>query len=231
MKPASESGGRRPEELTRREALAALGVGAAGAYGVDGTTWERFVRRQDQAPRFFTAEEMQTVRALMDMIIPRDEKSGSATDSGAHAYADFVVSERDNRYQTAFRDGLAWFDAQARQRFGRRFHESAEADRAAIVELVAWPARAAAEHRTQVDFFNRLRDLTASGFFSSRMGVEDLGYQGGVFNPVWRGAPPEALAELGLSYAEWDAKYGGTGAPGRRGTAAPRPPSTPRPRP
>ena len=62
--------------------------------------------------------------------------------------------------------------------------------------------------KPQGEFFNRLRDLTGSAFFSSKMGVHDLGYMGNVPNPDWQGAPKAALDELGVSYAEWDRKYG-----------------------
>ncbi len=109
-------------------------------------------------------------------------------------------------------------------RFNKTFVQAAEAERVQIVELVAWPARAAADLASQVSFFNRLRDLTASAFFSSRMGVEDLGYIGNVFNPNWQGAPEAALRELNVSYAEWDAKYGQAGrrAGGQGGQAGRR---------
>jgi len=73
---------------------------------------------------------------------------------------------------------------------------------------VAWPARTASALKPQGEFFNRLRDLTGSAFFSSKMGVHDLGYVGNVPNPNWQGAPRAALEELGVSYAEWDKKYG-----------------------
>lgn len=49
-------------------------------------------------------------------------------------------------------------------------------------------------------FFNRFRDLTASGFFSSRMGSEDLRYTGNAAQPEWTGCPDAALARLGVSY-------------------------------
>ena len=50
-----------------------------------------------------------------------------------------------------------------------------------------------------VAFFNRFRDLTASGFFSSEMGWKDVRFVGNVFNPGWNGCPPEAMTKLGVS--------------------------------
>ncbi len=188
-----------------------MGVGALAAYGVGTPSWDKFkslTASGQQAATFFSAAETAMLRVLVDLIIPRDAKSGSATDSGAIPYMDFVVGDGSERSKQAWRDGLKWFDDESGRRFNKSFTQAAEAERTQILDLVAFPARAAAELRPQVDFFNRLRDLTASAFFSSRMGVEDLGYLGGVVNIEWTGAPPAALRELGVSYAEWDAKYG-----------------------
>lgn len=195
----------------RREAIASMGAGLLGAYGVGSPTWERYQRLladRQQAATFFTAAETALLGALADIIIPRDAKSGSATDSGAIPYMDFVVGDGSERSKQTWRDGLRWYDEEAGRRFNKTFVQATAAERTQIVDLVAFPARAAAELRPQVEFFNRMRDLTASAFFSSRMGVEDLQYLGGVVNMTWTGAPAEALRELGVSYAEWDAKYG-----------------------
>ena len=212
-----QTGGR---EVNRREALGVMG---AAAYGVGSPAWERFKRLAvsgQQSARFFTDSERALLGIIIDMIIPRDAKSGSATDAGSLDYIDFVVGDSSPRTQQAYRDGLRWYDEEATRRFNKTFGQASEAERGQIVDTVAWPARAPAELRPQVEFFNRLRDVTATAFFSSRMGVEDLPYLGGVFNPDWQGAPPEALRELGVSYAEWDAKYGR--ADGRTGGRAGR---------
>jgi hypothetical protein len=51
-----------------------------------------------------------------------------------------------------------------------------------------------------VTFFNRARDMTAAGFFSSAMGWQDIGYIGNVAVPNWQGCPKPALDKLGVSY-------------------------------
>jgi hypothetical protein len=198
------------EAIDRREAIK---VGVLAGYGLASPQLWRFQRILQQGPyqwRFFTAPELETMRVLAGIIIPRDERSGSATDAGTVEYADFALSESGERDRQAWHDGFQWLDAECGRRFaGRRFVECAETERAAVLDDIAWPRRAREEMRTGVEWFNRVRDLVGAGFFSSRMGVEDLGYQGGVFVPEWRGAPEEALRELGLSYDEWDRRYGG----------------------
>ncbi|HEY2806584.1 MAG TPA: gluconate 2-dehydrogenase subunit 3 family protein [Gemmatimonadales bacterium] len=215
---------------TRRDAIASMGAGLFGAYGVGTTSWEKYrklVEGGQQPARFFSDAETATLRVLADMIIPRDAKSGSATDSGAIEYMDFVAGDSSPRTRQIWHDGIQWFNDESNRRFGKPFAQAADTERSQIFDLVAWPARASADLHTQVDFFNRLRDLTASAFFSSRMGVVDLDYKGGVFNPGWNGAPDAAARELGVSYAEWDAKYGRDGRDGRDGGA--RAPHTPHP--
>jgi len=139
------------------------------------------------------------------MIIPRDERSGSATDAGVPEFMDFMMIDRPNG-QKWMRPGLAWIDAQSTTRFGKPFADAAQSQREAILNDIAWPARAPASMADGVGFFNRFRDLTSSGFWSSQIGVKDLKYQGNVFAPDWTGCPPAALNKLGVTYAKFDRK-------------------------
>ena len=149
------------------------------------------------APAFFTEHEYATVRMLAELVIPRDGRSGGALDAGVPEFMDFILNENPGM-QTGLRGGLAWLDGESRGRFGREFVELADGERRAILDDIAWPARARPEFSQGVAFFNRFRDLTASGFFSSQIGVEDLRYIGNQVVGEWNGCPPEALAKLGV---------------------------------
>jgi hypothetical protein len=148
-------------------------------------------------PKFFTPHEWATVRLLVDTIIPKDDRSGSATDAGVPEFMDFMMNDQPNR-QTAMRGGLAWIDLQCQDRFDKMFVDCTAEQRAAVLDDIAWPQKAKPEFSHGVAFFNSFRDLTASGFWSSKMGVEDLKYMGNVMNPSWNGCPPEALKKLGV---------------------------------
>jgi gluconate 2-dehydrogenase gamma chain len=150
-------------------------------------------------PKHFTPHEWDTVRLLVDLIIPKDERSGSATDAGVPEFMDFMLGD-DPDLETPTRGGLAWLDHECDDRFGKTFLGASEAERTAVLDDIAWPKRAKPEHAAGVAFFNSFRDLTASGFFSSRMGVQDLRYIGNTVVAEWKGCPPEALAKLGVSY-------------------------------
>ncbi len=175
-----------PEVEEARKAV----LGARAAAAASGTAFE---------PAFFTAHEWRTVRILVDLIIPADARSGSATDAGVPEFMDFVLTDQPDR-QTAMRGGLAWLDTECRERFGRVFADCADGERAQVLDDIAWPARARPEHSHGVSFFNAFRDLTANGFWSSRTGIADLDYRGNTFVAEWTGCPPEALRKLNVRY-------------------------------
>jgi hypothetical protein len=150
---------------------------------------------------FFTDHEWETVRTLVDMIIPADERSGSATDAGVPEFIDFVVSDQANR-QTPIRGGLRWLDGECHERFAKTFVESSDAERRQVLDDIAWPARARPEFSHGVAFFNSFRDLTAGGFWSSRTGIDDLQYTGNTYVAQWDGCPPAALQKLGVRYSD-----------------------------
>ena len=212
--PESEHGALR-KDMSRRDALQLLAALPVAAF----LSWptaeqekaRRFVDNALQsaaqgtpfAPKFFTPAEFRTVRVLADMIIPRDDRSGNASDAGVPEFMDFTATDRP-KYQKWMRPGLAWIDAQSNTRFGKPFADATESQRSAILNDIAWPARAPASMADGVTFFNRFRDLTATGFWSSQIGVKDLKYQGSLFAPDWNGCPPAALQKLGVTYAKFD---------------------------
>ena len=154
-------------------------------------------------PTFFTAHEYATVRVLVDIIIPKDGRSGSATDAGVPEFMDFMMADRERNdqadRQTPMRGGLAWIDRQCEDRFDKRFLECTAPERTAVLDDIAWPAKAKPEFARGVAFFNSFRDLTAAGFFSSKTGVTDLQYMGNVMVAEWKGCPDEALKKLGVT--------------------------------
>lgn len=152
-------------------------------------------------PKHLTAHEWDTVRVLVDLILPKDERSGSATDAGVPEFMDFMLGD-DPDLETPIRGGLAWVDHECDDRFGNTFVDASEAERRAVLDEIAWPRRAKPEHVTGVEFFNSFRDLTASGFFSSKLGVQDLRYLGNAVVLEWQGCPPEALTKLGVRYED-----------------------------
>jgi hypothetical protein len=153
-------------------------------------------------PKFFTAHEYATVTMLADLIIPKDDQSGSASDAGVPEYIDFSLSDtfadQPDR-QTAMRGGLQWLDRECRTRFQKNFVEATSAQRTEVLDDIAYPKKAKPELSHGVRFFTQFRDFVATGFFTSKIGIADLRYIGNV--PFqWDGAPAEVLQKLGVSY-------------------------------
>jgi hypothetical protein len=150
-------------------------------------------------PTFFTATEFKLVSVLSDIVIPKDDRSGSATDAGVPEFMDFMMIDQPAR-QVAMRGGLAWLDVECQKRFDKTFLGCTDAERTAVLDDIAWPSKAKPEFAHGVAFFTNFRDLTASGFWTTRMGIDDLQYMGNRSVARWNGCPDAALKKLGVSY-------------------------------
>ena len=146
--------------------------------------------------QFFTDHEFETVRQLSNMVIPADERSGNAEDAGVPEFIDFMMLDRPSN-QTPMRGGLSWLDVQCRRMFDKNFIDCNRQQKEQILDKIAYPDEAAPEMQAGVNFFNDFRDLVATGFWSSKMGIEDIGYIGNKPNN-WQGCSHEALAHVGL---------------------------------
>lgn len=148
--------------------------------------------------QFFTEHELATVTVLGDLIIPADERSGSASDAGTPAFIEFMMKDQP-QHQVGMRGGLRWLDTRCSQRFGSNFVGCSEAQQKEILDRIAYPEQATPEMSQGVNFFNNFRNFVATGFFTSEIGIADLEYMGNQPN-VWQGSPPEVLDRLGVSY-------------------------------
>jgi gluconate 2-dehydrogenase gamma chain len=159
---------------------------------------ERF--KKLSAEQFFTDHEMVTIALLADIIIPKDGVSGSATDAKVPAFIEFIVKDMP-RHQVPMRGGLKWLDLQCLKRFNNAFSDCTSDQQLTFVEEIAWPEKAKPSMKQGVSFFNLMRDLTATGFFTSQIGIKDLGYAGNKPNQ-WNGVPQDVLDQYGVKYDE-----------------------------
>lgn len=149
---------------------------------------------------FFDEHEMKTITVLANIIIPADDHSGSAEEAGVPQFIHFMSNDKPD-LQTPLRGGIKWLDLQCIKRYNNAFTDCNDSQKIEMVEEIAWPEKAKPEMGQGVAFFNMMRNLTASGFWSSKIGVADIGYKGNV--PFqWNGAPKEVLDKLGVAYDE-----------------------------
>jgi gluconate 2-dehydrogenase gamma chain len=159
---------------------------------------ERYKKLTDE--KFFTEHEMATITILVDIIIPKDDVSGSATDAKVPEFIEFIVKDMPN-HKTPMRGGLKWLDLQCINRYSDAFKNCSAQQQMELIDDIAWPEKAKPGMEQGISFFNRLRDLTATGFYTSEIGIKDIGYVGNRPNQ-WDGVPQEVLDQYGLKYDE-----------------------------
>jgi hypothetical protein len=145
---------------------------------------------------FFTTHEMATITVLGDIIIPKDDRSGSASDAKVPEFIEFIVKDMPD-HQLPMRGGLKWLDMQCLSRYSNAFKDCSAQQQIEMVNEIAYPEKAKPDMKPGVAFFDRMRSLTASGFFTSKIGIEDLGYVGNRPNR-WEGVPADIIKQYGL---------------------------------
>lgn len=170
------------------------------ALNYDRTDDEKAYHKKLIAETFFTKHEMATITLLSDIIIPRDEVSGSATDAKVPEFIEFIVKDK-TEHQTPMRGGLRWLDLQSNKQFGKPFTDVSAQQQLQLVDQIAYPAKAKPDMKQGVAFFNLMRNLTATGFYTSQIGIKDIGYVGNTPNQ-WNGVPADVLKQYNLAYTE-----------------------------
>jgi len=163
-----------------------------------------YISKLNAGAAFFTAHEMKVITLLGDIIIPKDAVSGSASEAKVPDFIEFIVKDMPE-HQTPIRGGLRWLDMQCFRQFNQSFTDITDQQRLTMVDQIAYPEKAAPDMKFGVSFFNKMRDLVTTGFYTSEMGVKDLGYMGNVPNQ-WNGVPDDVLKQYGYAYSERELK-------------------------
>ncbi len=164
------------------------------------TAEEKLVDEKLIGETFFSDKEKKMVSVLSDIIIPKDDVSGSATEAGVPDFIEFMMKDYP-KFQTPMRGGLMWLENKSIRDYDKSFTDLSHEQQTALVEKIAWPDKAEQEDKNGVKFFNLIRNLTCTGFFTSEMGIKDIGYVGNRPNQ-WDGVPEDVLKKYGLSYDE-----------------------------
>jgi hypothetical protein len=157
-----------------------------------------------EAEKFFTPSEIATIAILADIIIPKDEVSGSASDAKVADFIEFIVKDKPE-HQTPLRGGLRWLDMRSLGKFEKPFKDLEEKQQLEIVDAIAYPKKAKEEDKQGVAFFTLMRNLTITGFYTTEIGFKDIGYVGNRPNQ-WNGVPDDVLKQYNLAYTEKELK-------------------------
>ena len=142
-------------------------------------------------PKFFDAQQYRTLQALCETIFPADADSGGAIEAGAPEFIDLLTSENEE-YKVTLAGGLKWLDSTCATRFTRAYLDCTAEQQREILDLIAYRRSAEQDEslRQPVEFFSLLRNFTADGFFTSKIGIKYLGYKGNTYLTEFPGCPP-----------------------------------------
>jgi hypothetical protein len=190
--------------LSRRDVLRNLAVGAAG-----GSVLKMIPAKAAQLahelidkekatspggkykPKYFSSHQYETLSQLCDLILPKDEASGGAIEAGAPEFIDLLTSENEE-YQGIFGGGLMWLDNLCTDRYERTFVDCTAVQQKEVLDLIAYKKNALVSPALSqgVAFFAKLRNMTCDGFYTSKIGIEDLKYIGNTALAEFPGCPP-----------------------------------------
>ncbi|MGZ8536609.1 MAG: gluconate 2-dehydrogenase subunit 3 family protein [Flavisolibacter sp.] len=179
-------------------------VKVSNSPAIDRMPEEKAIEDKLMSEKFFTDHELATIAILSDIIIPKDDVSGSATDAKVPDFIEFIVKDKPE-LQLPMRGGLRWLDMQMMKLHNKPFKDVSQEQRIAIIDQIAYPKKAKTEMMQGVRFFDLMRDLTASGFYTSEIGIKDIGYVGNRPNQ-WNGVPDDVLKQYGLAYTDKELK-------------------------
>jgi len=156
---------------------------------------------------YLNEHELETIAILCDIILPASDTAGSATDAKVPEFIEFIVKDLPT-HKLPVRGGLMWLDGESNKRFNKLFKVASDAEQIQIVDDIAYPDpdNKKPDMAHGIKFFNLMRNLTMTGYYTSKMGIEDLGYKGNRANQ-WDGVPADVLDKHDVDYdPDWIAK-------------------------
>ena len=173
--------------------------------GYGRTKKEKLRDERLNSEQFFKEDELATIAILCDIILPAEADFGSATDAGVPEFIEFMAKDLPS-HQLPLRGGIMWLNNHSNHRFNLDFQKCSSEQQISIIDDIAYPDKAPEHLKHGVSFFSLMRNLTLTGYYTTEMGIKDLGYVGNQPN-VWDGVPQEVLDDHNMSYdPEWIAR-------------------------
>ena len=142
-------------------------------------------------PKYFPPQQYKTLQTLCETIFPADAQSGGAVEAGAPEFIDLLTSENPH-YQLTLGGGLMWLDSACVDHYGKAYLDCTPPQQTEMLDCIAYRKNGEKDASLSqgVEFFAFLRNLTADGFFTSKIGIQYLGYIGNTFLSEFPGCPP-----------------------------------------
>ena len=152
-------------------------------------------------PRTFSKEQLQTINAICDVIIPEDNISPSASQVGVGDFIDEWISAPYPNFQkdrNLILDGINWFNTMAQKQFGTRFELLSVEQQTQICDVICCLPKAACGFKQQAQFFTKIRYLTMGAFYTTEEGMKDVQYLGNEPLSEFKAPPDNVLKHVGL---------------------------------
>src|SRR6266478_4181182 len=176
------------EDVSRRNILRNIGALTLTTFGVNVVSAEAAQHVHNAVsdvkkspgpykPKCFTADEYKTLQRLADMIIPADEHSAGALAAGSPEFIDFL-SSRSHELAEIYTGGFAWLDHEMNRRYSASFTGATPEQQTAMLDLIAYRKNDSPELGPGIRFFGWVRNMTVDAFYTSKVGMDDLGFMG-----------------------------------------------------
>lgn len=191
------------QTVARREVIRLLGIASVAASFPGFRNWA-FAGAAEDAPAaagayqplFFNADQYRLIAHLAELIIPADDTPGASA-AGVAEFMNFMVANRvpisgaghsepprdsalkmGSELQAQWIEGLGWLNARCQYAHGRAFMDCEGAQQLALLSALAYKGQYTSATEGGREFFRLLRDYTVTGYYTSRVGLEALGFQG-----------------------------------------------------
>lgn len=157
----------------------------------------------------YNEHQLTTIAVLCDIILPPSSTAGGANDAKVPEFIEFISKDLASYHELPIKGGLMWLDGESNARFNKEFVLCDNKEQIAIIDDIAYPdpENQKLEMAQGRAFFNKMRDLTLTGYYTTKMGIDDLGYVGNRPN-MWDGVPQDVLDKHGLAYdKDWLPKF------------------------
>src|SRR6266536_515101 len=185
--------------MDKRKSIKALAIGTIST----GVLVEACKIKKKEKP----AQEAKATEGINRM--PEEKANDDALQSARKFFTDAematIIVHEKTEHQIPLKGGLRWLDLECINRYGKAFTDCPQQQQIEMVDMIAYPKKAKPEMAPGVKFFSLMRNLTATGFYTSEIGVKDVGYMGNVPNN-WNGVPDDVLKQYGLAYTEKELK-------------------------
>ncbi len=196
------------QTIARREIVRLLGIASVAATfpgfrqwafadeAAGGTTPVGVAPVGAYQPLFFSAEHYRLVDELAEMILPEDDTPG-ARKAGVAEFIDFMVANRvpisgsghsepprdsamkmGSELQAQWIEGLQWLNARCQSDYGHEFMGCSAQQQNELLSALAYRDKFTKATEAGREFFHLLRDYTVTGYYTSRVGLEALGWPG-----------------------------------------------------